>query len=263
MATGSTQLTCFLTLAACVASVLVSLWLTSSRPPPPGEVRIFTAADLTADARLLLVVVGDVFDVSSGVEFYGPSGSYAGFTNASDASRAFLSADFEADATDDLRDLSPGQCLGIEHWATFYAEHETYVRVGIHAGRFFDGGGRPTAERRAFEACVARGHRRRADARRALLAAPPCARELATPGENGVSAHGVWHRFACAPPLVPRRARVLAADAADGAEPTLHCGCVALGAEANAVGDEVDDDQLPNRLPRCAEEASECTVRTK
>ena len=72
-----------------------------------------------------------------------------------------------------------------------------------------------------------------------------------------MSAHGVWHRYSCAPPLVPRRARVLAADAADGAEPTLHCGCVALGAEANAVGDEVDDDQLPNRLPRCAEEASE------
>ena len=66
MANG-TQLTCFLTLAACVASVLVSLWLTSSRPPPPGEVRIFTAADLAADARLLLVVVGDVVDVSSGV----------------------------------------------------------------------------------------------------------------------------------------------------------------------------------------------------
>ena len=58
MATGSTQLTCFLTLVACVASVLVSLWLTSSRPPAPGEVRIFTAADLAADARLLLVVVG-------------------------------------------------------------------------------------------------------------------------------------------------------------------------------------------------------------
>ena len=56
-------------------------------------------------------------------------------------------------------------------------------------------------------------------------------------------------------PLVPRSARVRAADAADGAEPTLHCGCVALGAEAIAVGDEVDDGPpMSNRLPRCAEE---------
>ena len=75
-----------------------------------------------------------------------------------------------------------------------------------------------------------------------------------------MSAH-VWHRYS-ARRRSCREERVLAADAADGAEPTLHCGCVALGAEANAVGDEVDDDQLPNRLPRCAE-ASECTVRTK
>ena len=58
-----------------------------------------------------------------------------------------------------------------------------------------------------------------------------------------------------------REERVLAADAADGAEPAA---LRLRGARsANAVGDEVADDQLPNRLPRCAEEASECTVRTK
>jgi hypothetical protein len=56
--------------------------------------------------------------------------SYEGFVNGSDASRAFLTADFANNATDDLTGLTPGQCLGVEHWMGFYRSHDTYRPVG-------------------------------------------------------------------------------------------------------------------------------------
>ena len=138
--------------------------------------RTFTSEALHQAAErqdpLLLVVIGEVYDVTSGRTYYGRQDgeSYAGFASGIDASRAFLTADFELNATDDLNDLTAGQCLGIEHWVHFYRDHSTYTRLGVAVGRFFDASGEPTAEHAAFRACVARGTHQTRENRRALRA---------------------------------------------------------------------------------------------
>ena len=109
-----------------------------------------------ADPLLLLVVVGKVYDVSSGRTFYGSEGAgYEGFASGSDNSRAFLTADFEHNATDDLDNLTHAEHLGVAHWAQFYEDHAKYTYAGVHRGRFFDYRGRTTPARRAFERNVA------------------------------------------------------------------------------------------------------------
>lgn len=78
--------------------------------------------------QLLLIILGRVYDVSAGKGFYSPGAEYHGYCLGRDHTLAFLTADFEKDSTDDLSELMPAQCLGIEHWSEFYAveKNDTY-----------------------------------------------------------------------------------------------------------------------------------------
>ena len=105
---------------------------------------------------LLLVVVGKVYNVSAGRAFYGSVGAgYEGFASGADHTRAFLTADFEHNATDDLGNLTHAQLLGVAHWAQFYEDHAVYKYAGVHVGRFYDAQGHATAARRVYEVSVA------------------------------------------------------------------------------------------------------------
>jgi len=268
-----------------------------------GGARIFSSAELRLAAErqapLLLVVVGEVYDVTSGREYYArqpdqsadsdsyegastsgrtadrasekiavaiaavmmlvavPPAGLPGFANGTDASRAFLTADFVHNATDDLDDLSPGQCLGVEHWVGFYRDHATYAHVGRHHGRFFDASGTPTEAHAAFRACVARGNAVLERARQAVLAAPRCAE--GTPSGNAKYNVGSWKRYACEAPLAPRRATV---------DSAAVCACLRPeapaegGFEPGTNGFDADDPALPAAYHGCDAAAAVCAVRT-
>ena len=56
----------------------------------------------------LLIMSGDVYDVSVNRRMYGPGGGY-GFFSGKDAARAFVTGCFKEDLTHDIRGLDPKQ----------------------------------------------------------------------------------------------------------------------------------------------------------
>ena len=190
--------------------------------------------------QLLLVIVGDVYDVSADREFYAPGGGYEGFVYQ-DVSRAFLTADFENNATDDLDDLLPGQCLGIEHWQSFYRDHAKYTFVGRLHGRFYDAYGEPTEARSRFHACAAQGVAARSAARTVAVSATPCS-STQPMGEARFNV-GRWVTYTCVPPEVPRRMTLQ--DSEGQTCICLHPGAASAGGfEPTELGME-EDPHLP------------------
>jgi hypothetical protein len=73
--------------------------------------------------------------------FYsGPGGGYSIFSGK-DASRSFVTGDFQNDLTDDIADLRPEDIASILHWREFYENHKDYKFVGVVAGRFYNAQG--------------------------------------------------------------------------------------------------------------------------
>ena len=87
-----------------------------------SSTKIFTKEELKAhDGSIVgkgpyLALMGEVFDVSSKVETYGPDGGYS-FFSGKDGSRAFVTGDFsEAGLTDDIDNLSYQDYIGLQEW---------------------------------------------------------------------------------------------------------------------------------------------------
>jgi hypothetical protein len=220
-------------------------------PDAPGG-RMFTPAALRAivlrQEPLLAIAVGRVYNVSAGRSFYRAGEGYAGFANGTDNSRAFLTADFANNASDDLSGLTPNECAGVEHWANFYAEHEKYTLVGALVGRYYDADGQETDALRAFRACNAEYAQLVELVRQLVEAAPACVREETSPPPEK---RGVWHRFSCDAPRLPRRVRLPGA--------SEKCTCL-LPEEAQL---HPDDELAPRLYRNCEEQASQCSIRTK
>ena len=90
--------------------------------------------------RYLLLVLGRIYDVTKGKQFYALDEEYHAFCQGVDNTRAFLSVDFEKDGGNDLSQLTEGACLGIWHWSKFYIEKDelkVYPFLGLHEGRCF------------------------------------------------------------------------------------------------------------------------------
>jgi predicted heme/steroid binding protein len=84
---------------------------------------------------LYISILGSVFDVEAGNTHYGPEGSYHIFA-AKDASKAFITGDFEGTSEADLDDvltLSGRDLLGVNNWQKFY--EKTYTFKGYLTGR--------------------------------------------------------------------------------------------------------------------------------
>ena len=61
-------------------------------------------------------MLGQVFDVSKAPQFYGPEGGY-GFFAGRDASRAFVTGDFDEEGLiDDVAGLSSSDYIGLDEW---------------------------------------------------------------------------------------------------------------------------------------------------
>jgi len=208
-----------------------------------GGLHVFDSDELEAAAEkgtpILLVVVGHVYDVSNGKEFYEAGAGYGGFASGADASRAFLSADFDKDASDDLSGLNLAQCLGVHHWAKFYAESAKYHFVGMHEGRFYDEDGQATASRRAFDECVQKGLRVAEAARALVHARPKCERDRVSQSSTGRPAV----RYTCRTPQVPRKISV-----PDMGE---RCVCIEVELTTTSALWERDDGISPQPYDGC------------
>lgn len=126
-------------------------------PNSSSQLKVFQSSELKDDSRILLSIVGRVFDVSSGHKFYGDDGGYSMLAKK-DASRAFGTGIFSPEELiDDLKDLLPGQCVGVNSYLEFYLSHNEYKFVGLLEGRFFNQNGDSTKELDIFEECLAEG----------------------------------------------------------------------------------------------------------
>ena len=116
--------------------------------PQSKRERVLTKSELSkydgseGSPGLYLAMMGVVYDVSKGKEYYGPGGGYSFFAGK-DASRAFVSGQFDEEGlVEDVSGLTSGDYLGLEEWGSFY--EKDYVRVGLLEGAFYDKQGEVT-----------------------------------------------------------------------------------------------------------------------
>ena len=120
---------------------------------------VFSAASLREhdgtdpDKPLLLCVLGEVFDVSSGAKFYGKGEGYNIFLGQ-DASRSFHTGDWQ-NVRADVADLNVMAISEVVGWRNFYRRHKTYRRIGVMHGLYFNPDGSPTEMLAAVEAKAA------------------------------------------------------------------------------------------------------------
>jgi len=107
---------------------------------------LFTPEQLSQHTTkpILLAILGDVFDVTTGATHYAKGSSYAHFAGR-DASRAFATGDNTASGlTDDVSGLDDEALHSIGSWHSFFANHGTYTRAGRVIGRHYHSDGSPT-----------------------------------------------------------------------------------------------------------------------
>mmetsp|Transcript_28317 Transcript_28317/g.60303 ORF Transcript_28317/g.60303 Transcript_28317/m.60303 type:complete len:255 (-) Transcript_28317:17-781(-) len=107
--------------------------------PPPVNQTLISPERLQAHGshakRIWLAIRGDVFDVTEGIRFYGPEGSYRFFAGR-DGSRAFATGEFsDQGLREDCDGLEPEQLWAIEQWRQRY--HIDYKFVGNLRGFWY------------------------------------------------------------------------------------------------------------------------------
>lgn len=185
---------------ALVAALLAAVWLSVTRRRASArQHKVFTIAELALHdgeqrTPTLLSIMGEVFDVSAGPEFYNKGGGYAHFA-ARDATLAFVTGEFERDLTDDVSSLRPAQLADIANWVN-ETYHAKYIHVGVlGGGYFYDASGARTPAAFEFDAAVVAERDRKALRARDVEAFSRCS------SRRTRTQHYVW----CAPPNVPRR----------------------------------------------------------
>eukprot|EP01134_Creolimax_fragrantissima_P005962 CFRG5962T1 len=100
-----------------------------------AEERIFSTEELAKfdgtnpDGIIFLGFNGVVYDVTAGKQYYAPGGGYS-FFSGKDATRAYLTGDFEKDLVPNIDGLREGQLKELKTWENFYNTHMEYFRVG-------------------------------------------------------------------------------------------------------------------------------------
>jgi len=95
-------------------------------------------------SEIWLAIMGEVYDVSDGTEFYGSGEGYSFFAGR-DASVAFVTGQFnEEGLKKSLEELEVNELRGVESWRVFYNKHEKYKFKGYLIGDLYDSHGNPT-----------------------------------------------------------------------------------------------------------------------
>jgi hypothetical protein len=108
------------------------------------------ALHTTTENRIWLSILGKVYDVTDGEDFYGAlKGGYK-FYAGRDASPCFATGNNTPEgANEKLEEWDTSKQLGVYEWSTFYENHEKYRYLGKLAGsRYYDEMGIETDLRR-------------------------------------------------------------------------------------------------------------------
>lgn len=130
-------------------SVLLLSYLVAFARKDEGIERIFSTEELSGyvgkdGGKIYLSVLGEVYDVTEGKDFYGEGSSYSFFAGA-DRTACYFSGDFTEDgAKKNILDYTPKQIQSLEEWRSFYEKHEKYFFVGKLEGQFYNTQGEPT-----------------------------------------------------------------------------------------------------------------------
>ena len=124
---------------------------TDSIPEPTFEVktaangdRIISAEELalhtTVDKRIWLSILGKVYDVTDGVDFYDATKGGYKFYAGRDASPCFSSGNNTPEGAEEkLEEWEEKKVMPVWEWSEFYADHETYKFLGVLGGsRYYD-----------------------------------------------------------------------------------------------------------------------------
>uniref|UniRef100_A0A7S1MSQ7 Cytochrome b5 heme-binding domain-containing protein n=1 Tax=Neobodo designis TaxID=312471 RepID=A0A7S1MSQ7_NEODS len=136
----------------------------------PEQLKVFDGSD--ESRPLLLVVLGEVFDVSEGKKFYGKGQGYDIFVGQ-DSSRSFHSGDWKEPKAD-VRDLNVMAVADVTGWRTFYRNHQKYKKVGVVVGIYYDENGNPTEALAEVEAKAAKADAIKEGEDRKLQQHPGC-----------------------------------------------------------------------------------------
>lgn len=119
-----------------------------------NTVRLITSEELaehvTEEKQIWLSILGKVYDVTTGLSFYGPnSGSYS-FYAGRDASPCFSTGKNNLEgAAEDMQEWEGKRLLAVMEWSEFYEKHETYKYLGLLAGsKYYDEEGNEKEYRR-------------------------------------------------------------------------------------------------------------------
>lgn len=127
---------------------------TPARFAPNGD-RLISSEELALytgkeeGSTIWLSILGKVFDVTTGPEFYSAlKGGYK-FYAGRDASPCFGSGtNTQEGAEEKLEEWEDKKLMPVWEWSTFYEDHETYKYLGVLAGsRYFDEQGNETPVR--------------------------------------------------------------------------------------------------------------------
>jgi predicted heme/steroid binding protein len=95
-------------------------------------------------SEIWLSIVGKVYDVTAGRDFYGPGSGYAAFAGT-DASVPYVTGKFTAEeAAKGLDNISSKHVGALNDWVGFYDKSDKYNFVGVLVDpRFYDEEGKP------------------------------------------------------------------------------------------------------------------------
>ena len=108
-------------------------------------------------ADIWLSIVGEVYDVTKGRDFYGPGSAYSLFSGK-DATVAYVTGKFtEEEAAKGLDSLSDAQLQVADQWREFYVSEEKYPFVGRFVDpRYYDSDGNPTTAMKEYQERLAK-----------------------------------------------------------------------------------------------------------
>ncbi|XP_008559280.1 neuferricin [Microplitis demolitor] len=197
---------------------------------------------------LYLSILGQVFDVTKGEQYYGKGNTYHAFVGR-DASQAFITGDFtEKGLTDDLSSLTNAQAKSLDNWLKSY--HEKYQYKGKLVGKFYDQYGVETLEFHNFKTKVSKAEAEQSDKDKINKKFPPCNVEWNPEGGT---------RFWCTNQSggIPREwIGVPRQYYENPSSPQNRCACVDLKSQ-----DYINSKGNFREYKDCAKDATECFVK--
>ena len=108
------------------------------------------AKHTTKDKRIWLSILGKVYDVTEGVDFYDATRGGYKFYAGRDASPCFATGKNTPEGAEEkIDEWETKKQLGVYEWSTFYANHNKYTYMGVLAGsKYYDELGNETQLRR-------------------------------------------------------------------------------------------------------------------